>query len=309
MLIGYRYEERDGVLRIHAVNWVLRLAPWLPVALYGATLVSLLLWCATGVLEILYFLALAMPVFVLRVRAPIIHETLELDLSHKQGLRRCSNSSGVVQKDTFPLKECQQLQLCRQIGETDSPGPVELWLLMHNGSKYQINFSTVPVHPGKAKTDAWLRRIANYLHLDAPDEIIEIPPQQAQKSAARRRVFVTQATSVWVVADLELIGIGRDYGFVKAALLGSGFAFGGYEMAKELQSALSTGVLQTIGWKTIRGEVLFWNDSPFSFIVNWVVNGGVGLLFGLAALDSYSGCLLIATDRLTKMVKKQYGCE
>ena len=276
MLIGYRYEERDGVLRIRAVNWVLRLVPWLPVALYSAAL-PLLPWGKSGVMEILYFLALAVPTFILAaicIWTLTINETLELDMPHKRGLWRCSSPSGAEQEETFFWKGGEKLQL-RRVGVSGSPNSIELWLLMHNGGEYPLNFRTVPVRPGKAKTDAWLRRIAGHLHLEVPGEIIEATPLQARASAARKHPFFTQVKSEQALGDMEKFGPAT---FATGAFVGGVFAIYGYVMTTNLQSAFSSGTMWVPNGRmagNIPTPLLHWNDSPLELIINWAMCGGL----------------------------------
>lgn len=206
MLLGYRYEE-GPVLRVHAVNWLLRVALLLVVLLLLGLPVLLVgdvdfRWkmMRGGLLDALLPLLslMALPVMGLasgwytRVR-----ETLEIDVPGNRAIRRSCNMFGAAEKvEVFALDDRRKLQLRRLVIASRSSGrgptrfPAQLWLINNDSSEQQLSFETVQIRPGRAKTQAFLQRVADQLGLSVPSDVVELPPpvqQTASGSQSRHR--------------------------------------------------------------------------------------------------------------------------
>ncbi|MDR0481384.1 MAG: hypothetical protein LBG66_05810 [Gallionellaceae bacterium] len=303
------------MLRIRAVNWVWRCLMGVVVLLGALTgfAIPALVWenglPHYGILSDLLILV-AMPlVFVIGMALAwgvTIHETLELDMPHKRGLRRRGGLFWLAQtRDDFSLDGAAQLQL-----RSGYRRPTQLWLLMQDGSEHWLSFEMLRIYPGKVGSDAYLRKIAGYLQLDAPGEIVsfndikprnrEFVTQAAYKSVAPSATQAVPAAGQVVQHDLPIIrrepqtgdemekaggGMRAFFGlfgcFLTILVLGS---------ITQLISELSTGVIHSRGRTGLAftGDVAltYWDKEPFWFLFGILFGGLLTLICGVFAWGS-----------------------
>ena len=335
MLLGYRYEE-GPVLRVHAVNWLLRVALLLFVLLLLGLPVLLIgdvdfRWkmMRGGLLDALLPLLslMALPVMGLasgwytRVR-----ETLEIDVPGNRAIRRSCNMFGAAAKvEVFALDDRRKLQLRRLVIASRSSGrgptrfPAQLWLINNDSSEHQLSFETVQIRPGRAKTQAFLQRIADQLWLSVPDTVIELPPppkQAAVGSQSRRRGRSQPAAAVsrrikrrsqdyagaeqnQAATVVDVSAGPRTYDDAVPAIIRAVMALFGamlavYSVGKGVGLALGVmrGVLIGGSLRNNTVRYYYWADDRLAFLFQLMSVSMVVLILGAAGW----GCLRVAMN-------------
>jgi len=290
MLIGYRYEERGGVLRIHAANRVLQaLLLLLLLACVGLPLLLRSELAQVGGADMMVALLalIALPAFGVACAWYFpARETLALDRAGRRAQRYRRNLFGgrARLEEVFALDDGDRLQLQR-IGAASAP--IRLWLLGRDGDAHRLSFETIAVRPGTATTDAWLRRIATYLRLELPGETVVLPSTPPRETRVRQTPPASAAvTKGRRHDDADTIAPG-----IRAvlALLGCFLVALEASQAFALLRALFTGTLHGSFWRG-RTQAYLWDAQPVSFLLQASVGLAEILVVGLLAW----GCLRLA---------------
>lgn len=317
MLIGYRYESTAEELRIHSVN---RMVPVLILFLLLITCAAPLAFGVDGwisghspfarlrLLEtlIVTLALLALPALGLAVLLYLpARETLVLSARQGYGLRSQANIFGRHRKrvDEFNLEHARALQL--RLIRSSRPSPVQLWLQLRSGDEHRLNFDTVQLKPGTAKTDAWLQQIAAELQLPLPTRVIEFTPEQYQrereKQPRQRKTPRIAAPPRQTTAALNLVsrssssspapafGPHHDPDRINAvvrvflALFGAMMAL--YELTQlfALVRGVSRGVLRVSGYRSNSSHRYSWSEEPVWFSVHLLMGIGEVLFVGFIA--------------------------
>lgn len=329
MLIGYRYEE-GPVLRIHAVNWVLRAGLLLVVLLLLGLPAQLIgdgdfpwKWMRGGLLDALIPLLALMALPVMGLASgwyTRVRETLEIDVPGNRAIRRSCNMFGAAAKvEVFALDDRRKLQLRRLVIASRSSGrgptrfPAQLWLINNDSSEHQLSFETVQIRPGRAKTQAFLQRIADQLELSVPNDVVDLPPpaQQAasgsqsrprdrsQPPVASRRTKRRNKDRGGAQPSQAAPSAGPDShdavpAIIRAVMALFGAMLAVYSLGKG--SALALGMMRgvLIGGSLRNNTVryYYWADDRPAFVFQLMSSSMVVLIFAAAAW----GCLRVAMN-------------
>lgn len=289
-LIGYRYEERGDLLRIHSANRLLQaLLLLLLLACIGLPLLlrGELAGRSGGDMVVALLALIALPALGVACAWYFpVRETLELERAGRR-VQRCRHNlfGGRARvEEAFALEDGDRLQL-RRTGAASAP--VRLRLLGRDGGVHRLSFETVAVRPGTAMTDARLRRIAAHLRLELPGEIVGLPPQQPQEARARPALSAPAATTPDTRRD-EADAIAPGIRAV-LALLGCFLAAFEATQAFALLRAMFTGMLYASFWRG-RIQAHHWDGQPASFLLQASVGLAEILVVGVLAW----GCLRLA---------------